>query len=75
MKTYDFFQISSSRFRNVIGEDNYNNHWNDFLTSISSSQFNINLTNSQIQETEQWLNNCENSTSGSQWFEEIYGNN
>ena len=75
MKTYDFFQISSSRFRNVIGEDNYNNHWNTFLTSISSSQFNINLTNSQIQETEQWLINCENSTSGSQWFEEIYGNN
>ena len=75
MNTLDFIQISSSRFRNVIGEDNYNNHWNDFLTSISSSQFNINLTNSQIQETEQWLINCENSTSGSQWFEVMYGNN
>ena len=61
MKTYDFFQISSSRLRNVIGEDNYNNNWNTFMTSISSSQFNIDLTNSQIQETEQWLINCENS--------------
>ena len=45
------------------------------MTSLSSSQFNIDLTNSQIQETEQWLINCENSTSGSQWFEVMYGNN
>ena len=75
MKTYDFFQISSSRFRIVIGEDNYNNNWNTFMTSLSSSQVNIDLNSSKIQQMEQWLINCENSSTGSYWFEVLHGNN
>ena len=64
---YNFSVVSSSRFRNVIGDDLYNNHWNDYLTFLSGSA--PTLSGSQIQTAEQWLVDCENSTSGSDWFQ------
>ena len=69
---YNFSVVSSSRFRNVIGDDLYNNHWNDYLTFLSGSA--PTLSNSQIQTTEQWLVDCENSTSGSDWFQQLQTN-
>ena len=68
---YNFAVASSSRFRNVLGSDLYDNHWNDFLTLLSGS--NQILSGSQMQRAEQYLIDYENSSSGSKWFEEILG--
>ena len=69
---YNFAVVSSSRFRGVLGNDLYDNHWNGFLTELSQSH--QVLSGSQIQQAEQWLINCENSPSGSDWFETILNN-
>ena len=69
---YNFAVVSSSRFRNVLGSDLYDNHWNGFLTELSQSH--QVLSGSQIQQSEQWLIDCENSSSGSEWFEVILSN-
>jgi hypothetical protein len=70
---YNFAVVSSSRFRGVLGDDLYDNHWNGFLTELSQSH--QVLSGSQIQQAEQWLVDCENSSSGSVWFEMILSNN
>ena len=62
-----FFQVSASRFRNILGDELYDNHWNDFVSS--SYNHNPVLSGSQIQDLENWLVECENSTTGSAWFE------
>ena len=69
---YNFAVVSSSRFRSILGSDLYDNHWDGFLTVLSGS--NEILSGSQIQQAERWLIDCENSPSGSQWFENILGN-
>ena len=61
-----FFQVSASRFRNILGDELYDNHWNDFVSS--SYNHNPVLSGSQIQDFENWIVDCENSTTGSYWF-------
>ena len=63
----NFFQVSASRFRNILGDELYDNHWNDFVSS--SYNHNRVLSGSQIQDFENWIVGCENSTTGSAWFE------
>ena len=70
---YNFCNISSSRFREILGDDLYNNHWNDYLSFISGST--IVLNDSQITDVEQHLIKLENSTSGSQWFNDLLSMN
>ena len=64
---YNFFNNSGSRWRNVIGDSLYNEHWNDFLAGWSGSG--EILSGSELQNAENWLTDCENSSTGSEWFE------
>lgn len=73
MYTLDFIQISSSRFRNVITGSLYDDNWNDFLIFLSGSE--NTLSNSELQKFENWLTTCENSPTGSLWFEVMLGEN
>jgi len=64
---YNFFKNNESRWANVITGSLYDDNWNDFLTYTSGSE-NI-LSNSELQKFENWLTTCENSSTGSHWFE------
>ena len=66
---YNFFRNSGSRWANVITGSLYNDNWNDFLTHVSSSG--EILSGSRLQKFESWLTDCENSSTGSHWFEII----
>ena len=70
---YNFFKNNESRWRAVIGDSLYDDNWNDFLTYVSGSE-NI-LSNSELQKFENWLTACENSSTGSLWFEVMLAEN
>ena len=65
--SYNFFKNNQSRWANVITGSLYDDNWNDFLTYVSGSG-DI-LSNSELQKFENWLTACENSSTGSRWFE------
>ena len=66
--SYEFFQASGSRFRVVLGSDLYDEHWNNFLNHISSSEDIPSESNSKL---ESWLVECEtNNIWDGHWFYE-----
>ena len=76
MKLIDYLINSGSSNREFLeetfGEDFYDNHWDDFVTAVSSStklnSTNV-LTDSERQKLQEWLDDNKNSSSGSLWFE------
>jgi|14BtaG_2_1085337.scaffolds.fasta_scaffold106928_2 hypothetical protein len=70
---YNFFNNNSARWNNIITGSLYDNNWNDFLTYVSGSG-DI-LSNSERQKFENWLTKCENSSTGSRWFEIMLSEN
>jgi len=69
---YNFLSTSGSRFREVIGTDTYDTHWDDFLNVVSSSENTIVFTESEVTTAESLLQEYEaNPSSGSAWFNEL----
>ena len=69
---YNFLSTSGSRFREVIGTDTYDTHWNDFLNLVSSSEPTIVFTESEAASAESLLQDYEATpSSGSAWFNEL----
>ncbi len=70
---YNFFKNNESKWTNIITGSLYDNNWNDFLSFVSGSG-DI-LSNSERQKFENWLTTCENSSTGSLWFEVMLAEN
>tara|TARA_Y100000593_G_C4316350_1_gene341085 strand:+ start:3709 stop:3909 length:201 start_codon:yes stop_codon:yes gene_type:complete len=61
---YNYLKSSGSLYREYVGEDFYDNHWDDLILHISSSDFlPISPTVEQINDLDIWL-----KTSGSAVF-------
>ena len=72
--SYTIFTNSGSRWRAVIGDSLYDEHWDDFTTWISASEATYGSQHT-IQTYETFLTNCENSSTGSLWFELMLSDN
>tara|TARA_B100001778_G_C18064947_1_gene395929 strand:+ start:113 stop:346 length:234 start_codon:yes stop_codon:yes gene_type:complete len=70
---YNFFNNNNVRWGNVITGSLYSDNWNDFLSYISSSG--ETLSESELQVYQNWLTDCENSSTGSLWFEVMLAEN
>ena len=70
---YNFFNNNSARWNGVITGSLYNDNWNDFLSYVSSSE--ETLSDSELQTYENRLTECENSSTGSLWFEVMLAEN
>ena len=71
--SYNFLKVSGSRFRNIIGSDNYDNHWDTVMSQLSASNPPIFSSSQQVSDAESFLQNWENNpSSGSAWFNDIY---
>ena len=72
---YNFLIASGSRMRNIIGSDNYDNHWNDLMNRVSNDNY-TDFSGSQLVEAELFLQNWEaNPSSGSAWFTQLLDEN
>ena len=69
--SYNFLKVSGSRFRNIIGSDNYDTNWNNFVNYLqeqSASGAINDLSGSQLTEAESTLQEWEASPSSFSWF-------
>ena len=72
--SYNFLKASGSRFRNIIGSDNYDTNWNNFINYLQeeSGSGNINdLSGSQLTEAESTLRKWEATPSSSSLFSDF----
>ena len=72
--SYTVFLNSGSRWKSVIGDSLYNEHWDDFTIWLSASESTYGSYDT-IQTYETFLTNCENSSTGSLWFELMLSDN
>ena len=71
--SYNFLKASGSRFRNIIGSDNYDTNWNnfvDYLQETSASGNQNDLSGSQLTEAESTLQEWEANPISGSWFSE-----
>ena len=64
---YKWLKNSGSNYREIIGTEFYDNHWNDYIESISSS-VPVFSSSAQITFAEQWM-----TASGSQFYSQYQG--
>ena len=67
---YNFLSASGSRFRNIIGSDNYDTNWNNFLNYVASGSLN-DFSGSQLTEAESQLQAWEATPSSGSIFSDF----
>ena len=76
--SYNFLSASGSRFRNIIGSDNYDTNWNNFvnyLQELSASGDINDLSGSQLTEAESLLQEWEATPTSGSIFSDFISDN